>query len=359
MLRAWVLPALVSILLVSVGTGDPAHAQNAGTKEGAPAGKTSKKSEPAEAQGALDGAAKALEAGKADQAVQQINALLSGTRLQGRAMARALYLRGAAYQRQGKPAQAIADLTSALWLRGGLSDADRAAATALRADAYRQAGLHELADADAKKVGGAASSADSTSTVSWQSEIAVRKAEPEPKSLAAAQPATSSSGLSGFFSNLFGGSSNAQQPSATRQEAPRPVPAKQPSIGDAWATSVEGRAAGAAKQSASIREETAAIVPKQDAVLKPATAPSKAQGRYLLQVAAVRGRADAQAMAARLKRDYAAMLGGREPEVDETVIGNMGTFYRVRVGPFAEAAETGPLCAKLKGAGLDCLVMAE
>jgi cell division protein FtsN len=41
------------------------------------------------------------------------------------------------------------------------------------------------------------------------------------------------------------------------------------------------------------------------------------------------------------------------------VVGNMGAFYRVRVGPFATQNEGQQVCAKLKGSGLDCMVVTE
>jgi cell division protein FtsN len=36
----------------------------------------------------------------------------------------------------------------------------------------------------------------------------------------------------------------------------------------------------------------------------------------------------------------------------------MGTFYRVRFGPFASAQETQAVCTKLQGSGIDCLALA-
>ncbi len=374
MCRAWTLQALLAVILVAAGAGYGVDAQTIDSPNKEASG-SAKSSKPVDGQSTLDNAAKSLEAGKTEQAIQQINGLLSGARLQGRSMARALYLRGAAYHKQGKPAQAIADLTSALWLKGGLSDADRVAATALRSEAYREAGLNDLADADAKKVGRSpapqtASAAPSQVDVPVRSTQSARKSEAEQKPVPAQQPASSgqspsSGSVSGFFSNLFGGSpyaSSAEAKSAgTRPDPYRAAPPKQSSVGEGWSTAVDSKpAAASAKQAASVREETAAIpVAREETVLKPATAASRLQGRYRLQVAAVRGRSEAQAVAARLKKDYAAALGGREPEVDETVIGNMGTFYRVRIGPFADAAEPGTLCTKLRGIGLDCLIMAE
>jgi cell division protein FtsN len=369
MCRAWTLQALLAVMLVaaSVGHGVDAQTINSPNKDAGAA----KSSKPVDGQDALDSAAKSLEAGKTEQAIQQVNGLLSGARLQGRSMARALYLRGAAYQKQGKPAQAIADLTSALWLKGGLSDADRIAATSLRSEAYRAAGLNDLADADAKKVG-RTPAPQTASAASPQVDAAVRNAEGARKTDAEQKPAQQSAspgGVSGFFSNLFGSSPSASSAAAgsagSRPEPNRSAPTKQSSVGDAWSTAVNSgpaastRPAASAKQAASVREETAAIPAREEAVLKPATAAPRLQGRYRLQVAAVRGRSEAQAVAARLKKDYATALAGREPEVDETVIGNMGTFYRVRIGPFANAAEPATLCTKLRGVGLDCLIMAE
>lgn len=361
------------VLLVAGGLSVAARAQSipqsetteVASKEGKPA----KRVDPANAEKSLDAAANALDGGKAEQVIQQINSLMSGARLQGRSMGRALYLRGAAYHKQNKPAQAIADLTSALWLKGGLSDADRLAALALRSEAYRQAGLDDLAEADARKAG--RTSGQTASAAPSQAPVgnaqSTRTSEPTSRSSAAQQP-DSSGGVSGFFSNLFGGSPNAASvPTASAnlpRDAGRPASSsRQPSVGDAWSTTVESKPAARARQPASVREETAAIPPKEEAVLKPAngaaSSVAKPHGRYRLQVAAVRGQTEAQAVAARLKKDYAALLAGREPEVDATVIGNMGTFYRVRIGPFADAAESGTLCAKLRGIGLDCLIMTE
>jgi cell division septation protein DedD len=71
----------------------------------------------------------------------------------------------------------------------------------------------------------------------------------------------------------------------------------------------------------------------------------------------LRTEAEAQALSARVKREHPDALGPREAEIDETVVGNMGSFYRVRVGPFASAQEGQAACAKLKGAGIDCLLV--
>ena len=74
-----------------------------------------------------------------------------------------------------------------------------------------------------------------------------------------------------------------------------------------------------------------------------------------MQLGAVRTEAEAQAMAAKARREHAAMLASRQSSIDRAVFGNMGAFYRVRFGPFASAQETQAVCAKLQGSGLDCM----
>ena len=67
----------------------------------------------------------------------------SGGNLPPAIMAKALLYRGIAYRQQKLPAQAIADLTSALWLKGGLGESDRADALRQRTSAYQEAGLRD------------------------------------------------------------------------------------------------------------------------------------------------------------------------------------------------------------------------
>ena len=90
---------------------------------------------------AYEAGAKSYSAGKYQPAVDALSAALRGGGLQSAEMARALYLRGLAYKKLSKPGLAISDLTSALWLKNGLSEADRKSATSERAEAYKQAGL--------------------------------------------------------------------------------------------------------------------------------------------------------------------------------------------------------------------------
>ncbi len=82
--------------------------------------------------------------------------------------------------------------------------------------------------------------------------------------------------------------------------------------------------------------------------------PARIEGRFQVQLAPVRTRAEALALAAKAKREH-AVLASSEHHIDQAVLGNMGAFYRVRFGPFANAHETQAVCAKLQGGGLDCV----
>jgi hypothetical protein len=73
----------------------------------------------------------------------------------------------------------------------------------------------------------------------------------------------------------------------------------------------------------------------------------------------VRTRAEAEDLAQKLRSQYGAGLAGREPLVDEAVIGGFGTLYRVRVGPYADAKEPDKLCNAIKPGGFDCLVVTQ
>ena len=55
-----------------------------------------------------------------------------------------LYYRGLVFRKLGKPGFAVSDLTSALWLKNGLSEAERADAIKVRALAYNEAGISDV-----------------------------------------------------------------------------------------------------------------------------------------------------------------------------------------------------------------------
>jgi cell division septation protein DedD len=174
-------------------------------------------------------------------------------------------------------------------------------------------------------------------------------------------PAQSSSGwsLGNAFAGLFGGTSSSSPSSASAQTSAPPPPAP-----DTTASIEPARPQ--ATESAAPRPRTSAwsrnteVSPAAAAAPAAASAPAaKPDGRFRIQVGMVRSEGEAQALAGKVRREHAAALASRETEVDQTVVGNMGSFYRVRVGPYATQADGQAACAKLKGSGLDCMVVAQ
>ena len=336
----------------------------------------------------IEGALKLLENGKADQAVQSLTTTISGGNLPPAIMAKALLYRGMAYRQQRKPAQAISDITGALWLKGGLSPTDRTNAEQQRAAAYQEAGLTEkgvpLAPALPSGSGAtqtkerparpssnwgasttttepASQSQTSQSNSGWgnwfgggssSSWGAATATTTEPASQTKqSQTSQSSSG----WGNWFGGGSSSSQTAQVqpKQEvAPfattvKSEPESKPSSMSSWSSGTEVRSALAQARTQAEGLETAAITP------------ARPDGRFSLQVAMVRSPDEAKAVIAKVKRDHPGVLASREPEIDKTVVGNMGSFYRVRFGPFATQNEGQAACARLKSSGLDCLVVTQ
>jgi tetratricopeptide (TPR) repeat protein len=362
-----------------------------GGEAGKQAGPAKKKSDPVEAQRAVDHASKLIEAGKTEQAIQVLSAALAAGNLPPAIMAKALLYRGIAYRQQKKPAQAISDFTSALWLKAGLSEADRAEGLRQRAAAYAEAGLGqagEAAPAAAKetrskeRTASPAPWSDGTTTSAPPAHTAALNHEPS-------APAAASGGWD-LFANLFGGGTAASpvavqpapaapRPEAAAPAAPRPDPATAAPRPDTAAilnaeNSTAERSAPARRTQANgwsrqtqvesaraARVETAAISTKEEPQRRATVVPEPPtrSGNLRIQIAAVRTQAEAQALAAKVMREHAGTLAKREPQIDQTIMGNMGSFYRVLIGPFASAQETQSICAKLKGTGLDCLVTAQ
>lgn len=450
----------------------------------------------AAAQRAYAAGSKAFEGGDMAGAEQQLSVALSGGGLPNSQMARALYLRGAASRRLGKPAQAISDLTTAVWLKGGLSDADKAKATEERQLAYREAGLGDTPppigaapldqstksasapaapkpgaqvvqvteqsfwsnfsmptlpsltgssqpaqtaeatpaqtqqqssfwsflspgtsqpDASAQAAApalGIAPSPDGAQTgvpgsltgsgaaiapAGWDTQTAAASAEAAPLSQSVAtgyapqpapntgltpmgtvaEPASSQSSfsnplagtgtaVSNFFGNVFSSGTPAQpatpvmtgstehtphwgaettvvtaQTSSMVQRGPDSPPAPSSNEALPWGSANAGPATTG-----------------QAAPVKVAAAPAGG-GKYKLQVAAVRSREEAERLAQSLTGYQPVRDGMVSPEIDEAVIGSMGTFYRVRLGPYADAKEPDQLCKTLKPQGFDCLVVTQ
>ncbi len=366
------------------------------------------------AQNEVEAGIAALGQGKNDAAVASLSTALSAGSLPPGQTARALYYRGVAYRRQAKPAQAISDLTNALWIKNGLTEEQRADALQQRSGAYREAGLPEQGDpAPARTVAVPKPSATASKTPPAPSPFAA-VAPPAPSA-----SASSGSSVGNFFGSIFGGSTPPETPapaaaataasSAPQRPARQPLPTGFQGFPDDSATFYQGPSRSSspstppseppaastvvAKQgtgATEVKPVAPAAKPKVEATPKAApqkaaspteppattaTAPAKAKsttvvaargtaaggpapaGNIQVLVAAVRTAQEAQGVASKLQSGFARELGGRAPVVDQTVAGSLGTIYRVQVGPFASARDTEALCAKLKGEGMECRVV--
>ena len=307
----------------------------------------------------------ALQAKDTKKAIAALTRAIDAGTLRRKEIAKALYYRGIAYRTSEKPAKAISDLTSSLWLKGALTKKERADALAQRKQAYASAG-----------VGGsllaAPSSASSVAVAPTTSNSAAKpaakksKSTPKPSSKVASGPvgtwksttnpsplpsttgSTSSggsgnpvSGVTSFFSNLFsGGSQSAAQPKSQTAALAKPNPnGTEPSV-SSWSSNKK------AKPVAKPAKARTAAVAK----------PAKPSGNYQIQVASYRDKGQADAAARQLAKKFGGQLSGRKPVVESTVVAGMGQFYQVRIKRFRNAKEPAALCKKLIAGGLDCFV---
>ena len=315
----------------------------------------------------------AYQAGRFEAAIGSMNAAVQSGGLPSNLLAKALYYRGAAFQQQNKPGQAIADLTSALWLKGGLDDDERSEATKFRSVAYRDAGLSEQGQvmAASSAAAGQATSAskEQSATGITSSWVATGSAASTPVPVLSAVPTENTvappsglGGLGNLFGNLFGGSpATASAPAETASVPASPQTSRAASAEALpWAArSTPASGAGMGAVSAAGAPAVAGASPSAGPTTSAPASSKKAatKGGYRIQVAAVKSRDEASAVIAQLQ-SKGGLLASTPASVDQSTFGS-STFFRVRLGPYANAAATKAPCEELKAGGLDCLVTAK
>lgn len=363
----------------------------------------------------LKNGAASLAAGKYDAAVRQLSATINSDNASRNDAAQALYLRGIAYRKLGEPARAVSDLGAAIWL--GLPENDRVKALVNRGLAYQAAGLSNEGAAEiaaARKIGGSrevdqliaegggappsaaaiaafstevrpeSGSASSTpppeeTSTNFSTSVrgtpappSTRTADASPGSWSTSvsddsRPATSSSGnrLTRWFGSLTDSSGSppatqpAPQPSPASappaaqpsRPAPQPAAAQAPSTG--WSTEIQQTSAGTSGggESSSRWSRLFNRTAGSDPQVQPAPAPA-ASGAYKLQLATSRSEAEAKALWKKVSQTQS--LGGIQPEIERVEIGDFGTFYALRIGPFPDKSESLRVCNALKRSGIDC-----
>jgi hypothetical protein len=99
-----------------------------------------------------------------------------------------------------------------------------------------------------------------------------------------------------------------------------------------------------------------AVQPTEPAVRGAPPAAKGAVGGYIVQVAARRSKADAQASFLALQSKFPRHLGGRTAIFQRADLGAKGVYYRAMVGPFTSAGAAEQFCGSLKAAGGECIL---
>jgi hypothetical protein len=90
-----------------------------------------------------------------------------------------------------------------------------------------------------------------------------------------------------------------------------------------------------------------------DQTAPPPPPATGSRGGFQLQLATSRSEGEAQALWKQVSGANAG-LAGKSPEIEKVDIGNFGTFYSLKVGPFPDKAESLKVCNALKRNGVDC-----
>lgn len=340
----------------------------------------------------MEQGAKSLQGGNFKAAVKFFSRAMRSNTLSSKDIAVALLNRGIAHREAGKAGQAIADINSALWLQE-LPKVLKARAHFHRGLAYRAVGMSKRGSVDLgeakrlapkdkvivaglKALGSGVKIASRPASVpSFTTNVVPksaprntsRRSEPSPER---AKPKPTAS--IGSFQTQVRATPQRQAAPARRKPEPRPAaPARQAEL-PSWSTSVTstpepepekkgnrvsrffGNLWGSSdkkQQAATETQQTAA----QPTAAQP-TAPSSG-GKYRLQLASVKSQAEAQKVLDRLTSRHASLLSGRQPTIEKTTLGTLGTFYRLQVGPFSDKAESLKLCNSFKRKGIECFLI--
>jgi len=211
---------------------------------------------------------------------------------------------------------------------------------------------------------------------SFQTEVK-SDARPEPKT----QP------VPGFRTSIM------PEENRTAAPPPRPAPAAQPAPPPAaapsqWSTSVSDEKK---EESSGVRSSVSNFFSgiwggdkKEEAAGQPAAAPEQpssqswsqstqvasaegapspraaasGSGGYKIQLASLRTEEEAQAAWQQISSRHGSLLAGHPHAIEKTTVGNLGTFYRIQIGPFADKSQSAQLCKSLQSSGVNCFVVA-
>ena len=160
------------------------------------------------------------------------------------------------------------------------------------------------------------------------------------------------------------GDAGAAAPAAAKVQPADPAPADE---GAASADAGDAAAAPEPPAKPAAKPKPVVVAKGEPIDLTPASKPSAAPAAAPADSAAVPGglsvqvtsqKSEAAAMSAfrSMQSRYAQVLGRYQPNVQRADLGDRGTYYRVRVGPFAGDGAS-RVCSALKAAGGDCIIV--
>lgn len=315
----------------------------------------------ADATALLGEAHKMMQNGAYVKAIEIITATLASNKIPDELAGRALLMRAQSHEKLGKTAFALADYNQALFMEG-LSAADKKTAEEGRNRVQGGLGVSEADSGEETPVAAVAPAAPvakpAPAPAAAPKPAPVAKAPAAPARTAQAQPAPrpqqqqqEESGISSFFSGLFGGSQKEEKPqqavvavvnqdqhqAATKPAAPKPVKAV---------------ASGATQPPQPVR--VAKNVEQAPRAAAPAS--SSANGEFAIQFAALLSEELAIAEVNRIAKKFGTDLGGRSPSVVIVPTKDGGTLYKIVAGPYPKA-EGVATCEVLKSKNVSCMII--
>ena len=96
---------------------------------------------------------------------------------------------------------------------------------------------------------------------------------------------------------------------------------------------------------------------KVEEINERADAPASAGRSYRIQLASSRSEDEARSYWQRISAQHRGIVGEREPIIEKTELGTLGTFYRLQLGPFEDKRQSLQLCNSFKRSGVECFLV--
>lgn len=147
----------------------------------------------------------------------------------------------------------------------------------------------------------------------------------------------------------------AAPPIAPPQPAPPAAPAAAPAP-SSWTTQTSSAEAASGSSESGTRFGRW-LARRTGSDSEPAPQAQAQAGAYRLQLTTSRSEAEAKALWQKVSREN-RQFAAASPEIERVDIGDFGTFYSLKIGPFTDKAESLKLCNALKRSGVDCSLVA-